>query len=351
MREIKIKAVTVFYLVTVFALAASAIAEDITVTSYYPSPHAAYEQLVTTGDTYLVTDPTGTGGRVLIGTTNPVATTPVGPLVALEGQIGNPNLLSIYGRDPIETTIAFDTPNMPGYCEIGLHGTDLLQMSYASPGVDSKISMGADGQVSMGVNYNAGAFLVVPPATTATNSLVIFDVPDPTSGVNIGVPPFPPMVAGTKLYVQGDMRITGTYHGTFNGVTADVAETYEPSADAGRAIEAGDVVVIDGRKDKQVTLTSQAYDPMVAGVVSTSPGLRLASEEAGVPLALVGRVPVKVTAEGGPIRRGDLLVTSSKPGYAMRGDPEKVHRGMVIGKSLGELSAADGVITALVDLN
>ena len=35
-------------------------------------------------------------------------------------------------------------------------------------------------------------------------------------------------------------------------------------------------------------------------------------------LALMGRVPVKATAENGLIRPGDLLTVSSKPGYAMR---------------------------------
>jgi hypothetical protein len=49
-----------------------------------------------------------------------------------------------------------------------------------------------------------------------------------------------------------------------------------------------------------------------------------------VPLALCGRVPVKVTLEGGPIRIGDYLTSSSRPGYAMRATAP----GRVIGVAL-----------------
>jgi len=35
-------------------------------------------------------------------------------------------------------------------------------------------------------------------------------------------------------------------------------------------------------------------------------------------LALNGRVPVKITGENGPIVPGDMITTSSTPGYAMK---------------------------------
>lgn len=37
-----------------------------------------------------------------------------------------------------------------------------------------------------------------------------------------------------------------------------------------------------------------------------------------VPMALAGQVLVKATAGNGPIEKGDLLTTSSTPGYAMK---------------------------------
>jgi hypothetical protein len=53
------------------------------------------------------------------------------------------------------------------------------------------------------------------------------------------------------------------------------------------------------------------------------------------PVALAGRVPVKVTTENGDIEVGDYLVPASKPGYAMKACGTKYCKsGMVIGKAL-----------------
>jgi hypothetical protein len=67
-------------------------------------------------------------------------------------------------------------------------------------------------------------------------------------------------------------------------------------------------------------------------------------------VAIVGIVPCKVTNENGPIARGDLLVTSSTPGYAMRGSDRTMLPGAIIGKALQPLSGANGKIEVLVTL-
>ncbi|MCX8062179.1 MAG: hypothetical protein N3D16_06320, partial [Anaerolineales bacterium] len=69
----------------------------------------------------------------------------------------------------------------------------------------------------------------------------------------------------------------------------------------------------------------------------------------GIPVAITGIVPCKVSAENGAIHRGDLLVTSSIPGHAMRAgdDPPQ---GTVLGKALGELITGTGIIYILVVL-
>lgn len=69
-----------------------------------------------------------------------------------------------------------------------------------------------------------------------------------------------------------------------------------------------------------------------------------------VPMAMVGRVPTKVSAENGSIKVGDLLVTSSTIGYAMKGTDRSQMLGAVIGKALGPLDAGTGVIEVLVTL-
>jgi hypothetical protein len=57
-----------------------------------------------------------------------------------------------------------------------------------------------------------------------------------------------------------------------------------------------------------------------------------------------------VSAENGPIRRGDLLVTSSTVGYAMKGTDRSRLTGAVIGKALGTLDSGTGVIEVVVTL-
>ncbi len=54
----------------VLCLGISSIAEEITLTTYYPAPYGAYEELTTTANTYLAT----TSGNVGIGTDAPVQT-------------------------------------------------------------------------------------------------------------------------------------------------------------------------------------------------------------------------------------------------------------------------------------
>jgi hypothetical protein len=65
---------------------------------------------------------------------------------------------------------------------------------------------------------------------------------------------------------------------------------------------------------------------------------------------MVGIVPTKVTAENGPIHKGDLLVSSSTPGFAMKGTDRNRMLGAVIGKALGDLPSGSGVVEVLVTL-
>jgi hypothetical protein len=51
----------------------------------------------------------------------------------------------------------------------------------------------------------------------------------------------------------------------------------------------------------------------VAGVISTNPAHLMNAGQPGLPVALRGRVPVKVV---GSVVKGDSLVTSSTPGHA-----------------------------------
>ncbi len=109
-------------------------------------------------------------------------------------------------------------------------------------------------------------------------------------------------------------------------------------------VEAAEVVEVDPEHAGSFRRTREPYSVRVAGVVSTQPGYLLGHDESCLdndtrpPLALAGRVPVKVSLEGGAIRPGDLLASSFTPGHAMKA--REPWRGGIIGTALG---AFDGV--------
>jgi len=124
----------------------------------------------------------------------------------------------------------------------------------------------------------------------------------------------------------------------------DIAEHIDATGD----VEPGDVVVIDPHHDERVVKSTQPYDTAVAGIISTEPAMVIGKSDTETPLALAGRVLCKVSAENGPIHRGDLLTTSSTPGHAMKAAEPTL--GTILGKAMGELESGTGVITVLVTL-
>ncbi len=142
----------------------------------------------------------------------------------------------------------------------------------------------------------------------------------------------------------------------FNSSNTDLAENY--STDPADGIEAGDLVALDASGNLKVVKSNAAYAPIV-GVISTSPGLLMSgiSEDGSVrdvtnpqPVALRGRVPVKVNDENGPIAVGDYLAASSTPGVAMKA----TESGVTVGRALDAFAPTDGThrgtIRVMVDV-
>jgi hypothetical protein len=133
---------------------------------------------------------------------------------------------------------------------------------------------------------------------------------------------------------------------TFNGTAtealyADLAENYLGDA----AYEPGTVLVFGG--EQEVTVCSSKGDRRVAGVVTTNPAHLMNSHLKGehvVGVALQGRVPCKVI---GKVAKGDILVTSAVPGYAIVDNDPRV--GTVIGKAVGTKDDMDrGIVEVVV---
>lgn len=151
------------------------------------------------------------------------------------------------------------------------------------------------------------------------------------------------------LRVNGSAEVAGRITATYQ----DVAE-WVPTLGA---LEPGTVVVVAPDRKNVVMASSEAYDTRVAGVVSEQPGLLLGvSSDKKAPIATLGRVRVLVDASERPIRAGDILVTSAKPGRAMKSEPleingRKFHQpGTVIGKALEPLASGQGRILVLLSL-
>ena len=169
-----------------------------------------------------------------------------------------------------------------------------------------------------------------------------------------------------KFRVNGNGEVTAD--GSFTGGGADLAEMIAVSAGAHTA-EPGDVMVIDTASKQAVAVAWEARSALVVGIYSTKPGFVASTrdwdkqglEEAGsytmdemaeefdeIPLAVIGIVPCKGSAENGPIAVGDLLVTSGTPGHAMRDSDPAI--GTVLGKALEPLAGGTGVIKVIVTL-
>jgi hypothetical protein len=184
----------------------------------------------------------------------------------------------------------------------------------------------------------AGVGMAVSGGQSASVSI------DPTSS---------PIVAGltvTDLYAGG-VDNTATIHNSWfladgaslEATYADLAEWY--SADA--EYDPGTVLVFGG--NAEVTTTNEVNDSRVAGAVTTDPAYTLNGRLQGIRacIALQGRVPVKVI---GVVQKGDLLTTSTTPGYACKATNPQV--GTIIGKALeNKNTLTRGVIEVAIGRN
>lgn len=159
----------------------------------------------------------------------------------------------------------------------------------------------------------------------------------------------------SKLHVAGDGRVTGnlTVDGNIAAKYQDVAEWVPATTQ----LAVGTVVVLDTTTSNQVISSNSSYDTRVAGVISAQPGIVLGEKSDNkVLVATTGRVRVKVDATNGPIQIGDLLVTGTREGFAMKSLPVgiggvRMHRpGTLIGKALEPLAGGTGEILVLLSL-
>jgi len=252
----------------------------------------------------------------------------------------NPGIYGCVGADSAacDSHRTANSSGVLGYSTVG-PGVSGLASSFSNPAVLASNTGGGWGIVayadSEGATNHYYPTLYLAQANAAGDFVV---------GVN--------SYYGTRYW-----RVDRSGKGFFNGGTqasgADFAEQMQTQGEAA-AFEPGDVLVIGAQGDALAALSRQPFDTAVLGVYSTEPGVLAGAPDTdetlgGIPVAMLGVVPCKVSAENGPIQRGDLLVTSSTPGAAMRAG-ENPPQGTVLGKALQPLASGADVILILVTL-
>ena len=284
---------------------------------------------------------TAIGSSTLYANTTGSGNTAIGVVALASNSTGSNNTALGYSAGPTD-------PNLTNTTAIG---------ALASPSESNTIILGgtASAAVSVGIGtsspyYDYGLTVTAGGQNNAINGGVVVNA----TGGNL----YLGMTNGTHKF-RVDTNGVAYADGGFYSSGADFAESVAVRGKRSQ-YEPGDVLEIDQKADRHLALSTHPYATLVAGIYSTKPGLLASphhidtddesSKSTEVPLAIVGIVPCKVTAENGPIARGDLLVTSSLPGYAMKGTDRRRLVGAVVGKALEPLPAGKGVIEVLVTL-
>jgi hypothetical protein len=224
--------------------------------------------------------------------------------------------------------------------------TDILNTSISPRSTNNEIWITASAQVNSDSNSDDTVTVtIVRGSVCGTNVLATrtkYVSLTATTGVGEGNPSFTitdaPATTSSTTYTMCALSASGNHAITNREIvvqevdtTADLAEVY-PTNDT--TLESGEVVELDLSLTNGVKRTNSAYQKTMLGVVSTKPALKIGGTDgngvAGVPVALTGRVPVKVSTVNGPIEVGDYLTSSDIPGVAMKA----TKFGPVIGQAL-----------------
>lgn len=200
-------------------------------------------------------------------------------------------------------------------------------------------------------DLTAGVGSVYTWSKTAQNSFALKFISSAAAGENYGAISFMGEAqSSSNLGHTGSFIFSNSVQ--LDAGAFDYAEDY-PTRDS--SLNAGELVTVDKNNAGNVVRSSEGSS--VIGIVSKTPGFRLSSKEKlpdgayWIPIALVGRVPLKVTSSNGTIQIGDRISSSSIKGVGMK----STGSGDTVGVALESFSVTDpnviGEITVFVDLN
>jgi len=157
------------------------------------------------------------------------------------------------------------------------------------------------------------------------------------------------LVSGTVNFGSSGNRISTVFATTFNGTStaaqyADLAENFRPDTQ----YAPGTIVALGGVEE--ITAVNEELSSNVFGVVSSKPAyLMNSAQEGGAPVAVAGRVPVRVV---GMVNKGDRLVSAGNGMARAAQEDESISAFNVIGRAIQtKTTMEEGTVEAFVTIN
>jgi len=138
----------------------------------------------------------------------------------------------------------------------------------------------------------------------------------------------------------GDIAASGRVYANNTTAIGDLAEHFEYQ---GPVIPGYVVSFVPGSENEYVPC-SEPYSDHITGVLSENPSIVLNSPEQGPPVALAGRVKVKLTKSDQLIKSGDFVTSSDQPGLAQKA----IHPGAVIGYAVKNQKPGEDFVEILL---
>jgi hypothetical protein len=138
---------------------------------------------------------------------------------------------------------------------------------------------------------------------------------------------------------------TGIFSGTASAAQyADLAENFRPDT----SYAPGTIVALGGAEE--ITAVNEELSSNVFGVVSSRPAyLMNSAQEGGAPVAVAGRVPVRVV---GMVNKGDRLVSAGNGMARAAHEDESINAFNVIGRAIQtKTTMEEGTVEAFVTIN
>jgi hypothetical protein len=157
------------------------------------------------------------------------------------------------------------------------------------------------------------------------------------------------LISGTVNIGSSGNRVATVFATTFNGTStaaqyADLAENFR----ADTSYEPGTVVALGGVEE--ITAVNDELADNVFGVVSSKPAyLMNSAQEGGAPVAVAGRVPVRVV---GMVNKGDRLVSAGNGMARAAQSDESITAFNVLGRAIdSKTTMEEGTVEAFVTIN